>query len=35
MKKALNNTPGADLGDLDATAKIAALMEHALRKPRA
>ncbi len=35
MKKALNNSPGADLSDLDATAKIAALMEHALRKPQA
>lgn len=35
MKKALNNSPGADLNDLDATAKIVALMEHALRKLKA
>jgi hypothetical protein len=35
MKKALNNSAGADFSDLDATAKIAALMEHALRKPQA
>lgn len=35
MKKALNNSPGADFSDLDATAKIAALMEHALSKPQA
>jgi UDP-N-acetylglucosamine--N-acetylmuramyl-(pentapeptide) pyrophosphoryl-undecaprenol N-acetylglucosamine transferase len=34
MKKALDNSPGADLSDLDATSKIAALMEHALRKPK-
>jgi UDP-N-acetylglucosamine--N-acetylmuramyl-(pentapeptide) pyrophosphoryl-undecaprenol N-acetylglucosamine transferase len=35
MEKALNSAPSVDLSDLDATAKITALMEHALRNPKA
>jgi UDP-N-acetylglucosamine--N-acetylmuramyl-(pentapeptide) pyrophosphoryl-undecaprenol N-acetylglucosamine transferase len=35
MEKALHSAPSADLSDLDATAKITALMEHALRNPKA
>jgi UDP-N-acetylglucosamine--N-acetylmuramyl-(pentapeptide) pyrophosphoryl-undecaprenol N-acetylglucosamine transferase len=35
MQKAIHNAPSADLSDLDATSKISALMEHALRNPKA
>jgi hypothetical protein len=35
MKQSLNNSPQVDVSDLDAAAKIAALMEHSLRDAKA
>jgi UDP-N-acetylglucosamine--N-acetylmuramyl-(pentapeptide) pyrophosphoryl-undecaprenol N-acetylglucosamine transferase len=35
MKQSLNNSPQVDVSDLDAAAKIVALMEHSLRDAKA